>query len=63
MTWRSGAQIMGDGITGERFHFLVGGLQFRRAFGDALLQVRVETAYFAFRFFALDDFLLQLEVR
>ena len=33
------AQIMRDGIT-ERFQFLVGGLQLRRAFGDALLQFR-----------------------
>ena len=48
------AQIVGDGIT-ERLQFLVGGLQLRRALGDALLQFRVETADFLFRLFALRD--------
>ena len=32
------AQIVGDGIT-ERLQFLVGGLELRRAFGDALFQI------------------------
>ena len=38
------AQIVGDGIT-ERFQFLVGGLQLRRAFGDALFQLGVERRF------------------
>jgi len=45
---------VGDGIT-ERFQFLVGGLQLRRAFNNAFFQFRVEAAYFAFRVFAFRD--------
>ena len=48
------AQIVGDGIT-ERLQFLVGGLQFRRAFGNPLLQLRVEIADLFLHPFALRD--------
>ncbi len=47
-------QIVGDGVT-ECAKFLVGGLQLRRAVGHALLQFRIEPAYFIFRVFALGD--------
>src|ERR1035437_10350500 len=48
------AQIVRDGIT-ERLQLLVGGLQLRRAFDDALLQFRIEPADFILRVFALGD--------
>src|SRR5450756_2565052 len=56
------AQVVGDGIT-ERLQFMVGGLQLRGAFGDALLQYRIEPVDLMFRQFALVDFLPQLRVR
>ena len=48
------AQIVGDGIT-ERLQLLVGGLQLRRAFDDALLQFGVQLANFLFGRLALGD--------
>ena len=48
------AQIVGDGIT-ERFQFLVGGLQLRRAFDNALLQLVVQLADFLLGRLAFGD--------
>ena len=45
-------QIVGDRIT-ERLKLLVGSLQLRRTFDNALLQFRIETAYFILRLLAL----------
>ena len=48
------AQIVGDGVA-ERLQFLVGGLQLRRAFDDALLQFDIQLVDFLLHRFALSD--------